>query len=118
MIKGLVRPRRWILMLFLPLLGACASAPTPPPEILALEQRLQRLEGRVEALERRDTIDPAVPYRSRAEIEANIKSLEAERARLLVNYESAHPDVRDVDRRIKLLEKQLERMNQQPKATH
>lgn len=93
----------WLL-----LLSACAQQPAPSSQAPTVEQRLQKLEGRVESLERRDTIAPAPPLRSREEIEAQIRSLESERVRLLAGYQVAHPDVRDVDRRLQLLKKQLE----------
>jgi chromosome segregation ATPase len=96
------------------LLGACAQPSQPPADAAALARRVQNLEGRVESLERRDTIDPAQPLRTRAQIEANIQSLEAERATLLSKYQSAHPDVRDIDRRLQLLRKQLEMLDQTP----
>lgn len=98
------------------LLSACARQPAPPPQEMTVEQRLQKLEGKVESLERRDPIAPAPPLRGREEIEAQIRSLESERVRLLASYQSAHPDVRDVDRRLQLLKKQLEMQDQAPKA--
>jgi TolA-binding protein len=89
-------------------LGACASQRTSAPEPTALEQRLQKLEGRIESLERRDTIEPQAPYRSREEIAARIRALETERDTLLIQYTSAHPAVRDVDRRLRILREQIQ----------
>jgi hypothetical protein len=45
---------------------------------------------------------------SRAEIEADIQALEAQRRELLAKYAEAHPDVRAVDRRLQARKKQLE----------
>jgi hypothetical protein len=73
-----------------------------------LEKRLQALEWRVEALERYITNLPSPPQRSRAEIEQNIQSLEAQRLVLLTRYTSAHPAVREIDLSLRLLRLQLE----------
>jgi phage shock protein A len=94
------------------LLGACAQQPAPPPASMSTEQRLQRLEGRVESLERRDTIAPYYPLRSREEIAAQIQSLESQRAELLASYSSAHPDVRAIDRELAMLKRQLGMLDQ------
>jgi len=90
------------------LLGACAQTPAPAPESAALEKRLQALEWRFEALERYITNLPSPPQRSRAEIEQNIQSLEAQRVALLTRYTNAHPAVREVDLSLRLLRLQLE----------
>lgn len=93
------------------LLGACARQPMQAPDTIAVDHRIKNLEGRVESLERRDTIAPYPPLRSREEIEAHIQSLESDRVRLLASYHVAHPDVRYVDRRLQLLKKQLEMLD-------
>jgi predicted small lipoprotein YifL len=72
----------------------------PPPD-----QRLLDLERRVEKLEARGEV--AQPYRSKAEIQAQIKSLEEERSKLLVSYTVQHPAVRDIDRKLVILNNQL-----------
>lgn len=93
-------------------LTACAAPPAPSPEVVALEQRLSQLEGRVELLERYVTAVPAPPLRSRDEIEQHIRSLEARRATLLQRYTPAHPEVRDVDLQLRLLRLQLAVLDQ------
>lgn len=45
--------------------------------------------------------------RSRAEIEARIEPLEAERAKLRADYLPQHPAIRDIDRRLDILDAQL-----------
>ena len=64
------------------------------------------LERRVERLEARPAIKP--PYRNKAEIQANIKALEDERAKLLVQYLPQHPYIKDIDRELEILNSQLE----------
>mgnify|MGYP001061618926 FL=1 len=87
-------------------LAACASnAPSSAPETPSVEQRLSDMERRIEMLEARPRIEP--PYRDRAEIEAHIEALEAERATLLTRYLTDHPLIRDIDRRLIILNKQL-----------
>lgn len=87
-------------------LAACASnAPPLTPETPSVEQRLADMERRIEVLEARPPIEP--PYRDRAEIEAHIQTLEAERAALLSRYLTEHPLIRDIDRRLIILNNQL-----------
>jgi hypothetical protein len=87
-------------------LAACASkAPSPAPETPSVEQRLSDMERRLEMLEARPRIEP--PYRDRAEIEAHIQGLEAERTSLLTRYLTDHPLIRDIDRRLLILNNQL-----------
>jgi len=87
-------------------LVACASnAPPPTPETPSVEQRLADMERRIEMLEARPSIEP--PYRDRAEIEAHIQALEAERTALLTRYLTEHPLIRDIDRRLIILNNQL-----------
>ena len=94
------------MAMLLPVLAACGTpAPAPTPQASPLEQRLSDLERRVEMLEARPAV--ALPYRDRAEIEAHIQTLEAERAALLGRYLPDHPLVRDVDRRLEILNTQL-----------
>lgn len=71
----------------------------------ALTQRVNELEQRVERLEARPAVQP--PLRSRTEIETHIKSLEAEHTKLLVDYLPQHPAIRDIDRRLDILNAQL-----------
>lgn len=89
-----------------------ATPPSPSPEVVALEQRLSQLEGRIELLERYVTAVPAPPLRSRDEIEQHIRTLESRRATLLQRYTPAHPEVRDVDLQLRLLRLQLAVLDQ------
>ncbi|MBI3772572.1 MAG: hypothetical protein HY272_07715 [Gammaproteobacteria bacterium] len=98
------------------LLSACAQ-PLSKSESISIDQRLQKLEERVESLERLYAIVPSHPLRSRAEIEERIQSLEAERATLLEQYQSAHPYVRDIDLRLRLLKSQLKILDQAQTTT-
>ena len=89
------------------LLGACAvqgggTASSDTPQV---EQRLVDLEQRVQRLEERPPV--AAPHRDREEIQAHIKQLEAERAKLLVKYTDQHPAVRNIDRKLLILNEQL-----------
>ena len=86
-------------------LAACASHPPPKAEPPSLDQRMLELERRVEKLEARPEIQP--PYRDKSEIEAHIKALEDERAKLLVDYLPQHPVIRDIDRKLGILNTQL-----------
>lgn len=63
-----------------------------------LERRVQRLESRPTAL---------APFRSRAEIQAQVRDLEAQRAHLLTQYTIQHPAVRDIERQLLILNQQL-----------
>lgn len=92
-------------------LAACASAPsrTAEPSLeQATAQRLDDLERRMQRLEGRPPVQE--PYRSREEVQAHIKTLETERARLLVKYTDQHPVVRDIDRRLLILNEQLQKL--------
>ncbi len=86
-------------------LAACGTVP-PAQREPPLAQRVNALEERVERLEARPAVQP--PLRSRAEIEAHIRSLEAERAKLRVDYLPQHPAIRDIDRRLGILGTQLD----------
>jgi hypothetical protein len=86
-------------------LAACGTTEPPKTDTPSQEQRLLDIERRVERLEARDEVAP--PYRSKAEIQAQIKSLEAERSKLLVSYTAQHPSVTDIDRKLMILNKQL-----------
>lgn len=101
----------WVL-----LLSACAQ-PLPNPESISIDQRFQKLEARIESLERHYAITPSPPLRSRAEIEERIQTLETERATLLETYHSEHPYVRDINLRLRLLKAQLEMLDQVPTTT-
>lgn len=69
------------------------------------EQRLTDIERRVQRLESRPPVE--APARSREEVQAHIKGLESERAKLLVKYTDQHPAVRDIDRKLLILGEQL-----------
>jgi len=56
-------------------------------------------------LEARPVVQP--PYRSKAEIQANIEALEVERGKLLTRYYAQHPDIKDIDRKVDILNCQL-----------
>lgn len=93
---------------FVPLALALAACETVTPAnnaVSPLAQRVNELEHRVERLEARPAVQP--PLRSKEEIEAHITSLEAERAKLLVDYRPQHPAIRDIDRRLDILNAQL-----------
>jgi len=108
-----LRATAWLL-----LLGACVQQPPSPPEpeVDALRQRLQVLERRVEMLEGRNLTPPSPPLRSRDEIDRTIQSLESKRSELLERYTTLHPEVREIDRSLQLLQRQLEAMNQGSKS--
>jgi septal ring factor EnvC (AmiA/AmiB activator) len=88
------------------LLGACMQPGTRGD--VSLEQRLDNMERRIESLERRESITPAPPLRSREEIEQQISALERQRESLLTQYTEAHPAIRDIDRRVRILREQLD----------
>lgn len=100
------------------LLAACAQPPRPSsaPEPASVEQRLQALEWRFDALERYITNLPSPPLRSRAEVKRNIAALESKRTALLERYTAAHPLVREVDLSLRLLRLQIEMLDQAAKA--
>ena len=86
-------------------LVGCGSSALPKADAPSVEQRLSDLERRVEKLEARPAVEP--PFRSKAEIESQIKALEAERASLLTRYLPQHPEIRDIDRQLAILNSQL-----------
>lgn len=86
-------------------LAACASNTPPTTDTPSLEQRLLDLERRVERLEARPEVKP--PYRSKAAIQAHIEALEAERGKLLTRYSAQHPEIKDIDRMLEILNNQL-----------
>lgn len=93
--------------------GCAAPQPQrPAPELSAIEQRLNSLDDRLTTLERLLTNLPSPPLRSRAEIVRNIQSLEKQRAVLLERYTATHPDVREIDLRLRLLRLQLDMLDQ------
>lgn len=109
---GYVVPLRYWAMVSL-LLAGCASPSATMPEAareLATQQRLDELERRVQRLEGRPPVQE--PYRNREEVLAHIKALETERTRLLVKYTDQHPAVRDIDRRLLILNEQLGMMKE------
>jgi hypothetical protein len=63
-----------------------------------------------------DTATAPRPHRSREEIDADIQNLEAERAELLAKYSEAHPDVRALDRRLRILRERREMLDRAPAA--
>ena len=87
-------------------LAACAPhAPLPTTDAPSLEQRLSDLEQRMERLEARSFGEP--PYRSKAEIQTHIRELEEERSKLLIRYTVEHPAIKDIDRKLMILDSQL-----------
>lgn len=90
------------------LVGCASHAPLPRADASSLEQRLFDLERRVGKLESRSEVEH--PYRSKAEIQAHIKALEEERQTLLSRYTAQHPAIRDIDRRLAILDNQLKRL--------
>jgi len=86
-------------------LAACGSHAPPNPDAPSLEQRVDELERRMESLEARPLVKP--PFRSKAEIQANIEALEVERAQLLARYFTPHPEIKDIDRKLEILNTQL-----------
>jgi len=64
-----------------------------------------RTRRRMESLEARPLVKP--PFRSKAEIQANIEALEVERAQLLARYFTPHPEIKDIDRKLEILNTQL-----------
>lgn len=105
-------PGKTLLLLALGgFLTGCAATPPAAPALENTQlthQRLDDLERRVQRLEGRPSVEE--PYRDRDEIQAHIKRLEAERARLLVKYTDQHPAVRDIDRKLLILNEQLQRL--------
>jgi len=100
----------WVLALGGFLTGCAATPPASPAveNTPLMHQRLDDLERRVQRLEGRPAVE--APYRDREEIQAHIKRLEAERAKLLVKYTDQHPAVRDIDRKLLILNEQLQRL--------
>jgi hypothetical protein len=84
---------------------ACTTQTPPQADTPSLEQRMFELERRMERLEARTWVEP--PYRSKAEIQAHIKTLQSERAELLTRYLDQHPEIRDIDRKLEILNNQL-----------
>ena len=96
------------------LMSACAQSPVPPPSApaLSIEERVQQLEWRLDALERFATNLPSIPVRKRSEIEENVRALEQQRIKLLERYLPAHPSIREVDLSLRLLRWQLQMLDQ------
>jgi hypothetical protein len=86
-------------------LAACGTQAPPKADTPSQEQRLFDLERRMERLEARPAVQP--PYRTREEIQAHIKALEDERTKLRTDYLPQHPAIRDIDRRLEILNVQL-----------
>lgn len=89
-------------------LAACGTQAPPKADTPSVEQRLFDLERRMERLEARPAVQPA--YRTREEIQAHIKALQDERSRLRVDYNAQHPAIKDIDRRLEILNVQLRMM--------
>ena len=99
-----------MLLLLIPLgllLTGCASQEMVPTVASpsATEQRLTDLERRLQRLESRPPVE--APYGNREDIQTYIGQLEAERGRLLLRYTDQHPAIRDIDRRLLILQEQL-----------
>lgn len=93
------------------LLTACTPHTTPMrQDTPTMEQRVSELEQRLERLEARPKV--LAPYRSRVELEAAIQLLQAERIRLLNRYTEQHPEIRDLDRRLAILDRQMKMLAQ------
>ena len=97
--------RSWLTVALALSLTACASPAAPKTDAPSLEQRMFELERRVERLEARPAVKP--PYRNKAEIQENIRALEDERAKLLTHYLPEHPDIKNIDRELDILNTQL-----------
>ncbi|WP_310446389.1 hypothetical protein [Thiobacillus sp.] len=93
------------VMLALALSGCGSNAPPLENDTSSVEQRLLKLEQQVERLEARFAVQP--PYRNKAEIQAHIEALEAERSELLTRHLPQHPYIKDIDRRLGILNSQL-----------
>ena len=89
-------------------LAACGTPAPPKADTPSVEQRLFDLERRMERLEARPAVQS--PYRTKEEIQAHIKALEEERATLLADYLPQHPAIKDIDRRLEILNVQLRMM--------
>lgn len=100
-----IRSRSCLMLALTFALVACGSPAPPKADTPSVEQRLSELERRVDMLEARHVVQP--PYRSKAEIQANIEALEAERGKLLTRYYAQHPDIKDIDRKVEILNCQL-----------
>ena len=95
------------------LLGGCADQ-TLVKRLDALEQRVHALELKLADLAQerrpppRELTDVPAPHRSAAEIRAHIRQLEAEKAKLSTKYTPEHPTIVDLERQIRMLQRQLE----------
>ena len=102
----------------LTVLAGCATSPSVTPR-KDVENRMGESEARVQALpmeqskiqvQSLDAQTPLViprPYQSKAELRAHIDALLNERAEFLRAYTPQHPDIRDIDRQIRILEQQI-----------
>lgn len=86
-------------------LAGCGSNAPLKDGTPSIEQRLLELERRMDGMEARFAVAP--PYRNKAEIQAHIQELEAERAELLTRYLPQHPAIQDIERMLWILDKQL-----------
>lgn len=102
------RPCRALALAFAFALAGCGSNAPRKAEAPSIEKRLLELERRMDSMEARFAVAP--PYRNKAEIQAHIQELEAERAELLTRYLPQHPAIQDIDRMLWILGKQLKEL--------
>jgi len=96
------------------LLIACMQQPIAATGSTFPDQPGQKPAGQVGSMEHHTTVTAPPTSLSREEIENDIQALESERSDLLAKYASAHPDVRSVERRLKVRRQQLEMLKQAP----
>ncbi|HNQ05180.1 MAG TPA: hypothetical protein PKH69_11285 [Thiobacillaceae bacterium] len=103
----------------LPLAGLLAGCATTHPPATAdqmdasgVQRRLDELERRVQSLEERPPLEKS--YLSREEIQGQMRQLEVERARLRLKYTDQHPAIRDIDRGLRILARQLDMQSTHP----
>jgi len=87
-------------------LAACGTYAPQQGATPSLEQRVLELEDRVQRLEADSLVETPLP--GPADIQAQIRALEAERARLLTRYYDQHPAIRVIDQRLENLRGQLQ----------
>lgn len=104
-LSPILHPSGLTIALVLALTACAPQTPLPKTDAASQEQRLFDLERRMQRLEARPQIEP--PYRNQAEIQANISELEAERVKLRVGYTDQHPAIKDIDRKLEILNAQL-----------
>lgn len=105
------RKRRNLTTITGVLLIACMHPPVASAGSTFPDQSEQKP---VVSMEHHATVAAPPTSLSREEIEEDIQALESERSDLLAKYASAHPDVRSVERRLKVRRQQLEMLKQAP----